>query len=47
MGKFAEDIRNLDVEIDRKQREMDNLDKENNRLKRELEDLKMKEAGYN
>ena len=46
MAKFAEEIRNLDVEMDRKQRNQENLDRENVRLAKELDDLRVRDAKY-
>ena len=40
MARFAEDIRMMDVEVDRKRREQETLDQENRRLGNELEDLR-------
>jgi len=47
MTKFAEELRQMDVEIDRKQRDQDNLDRRNQNLAKELELYKEKEARYN
>ena len=46
MSKFAEEISQLDVQIDRKQREQDMLDKENQGLKMQLDGLKHLEAKF-
>ena len=46
MTRFAEEIRQLDVQIDRKQREQELLDKENQALKQQLDALKHLEAKF-
>ena len=46
MTRFAEEIRQLDVQIDRKQREQDLLDQENQALKSQLDALKHLEAKF-
>ena len=46
MSRFAEEISQLDVQIDRKQREQDLLDKDNQALKLQLDGLKHLEAKF-
>jgi len=46
IDKFSEEIRQLEVLIDRKAREQETLDRENKVLKQELDEYRMKDAKY-
>jgi predicted RNase H-like nuclease (RuvC/YqgF family) len=46
IDKFSEEIRQLEVLIDRKAREQEALDRENKVLKQELDEYRMKDAKY-
>ena len=46
MARFADEIRMMDVEVDKKRREQENLDQHNRRLGTELEDLKHLHAKF-
>ena len=46
IDKFSEEIRQLEVLIDRKAREQDALERENKFLKQELDEYRMKDAKY-
>ncbi len=46
MSRFAEEIRQMDVEVDRRRREQDAQENENRRLRDELDDLKHLKAKF-
>ena len=46
MAKFADEIRQMDVEVDRRRREQEQLDSENRSLRQELEDMKHLQAKF-
>ena len=46
MARFAEEIRQMDVEVDRRRREQDAQEVENRRLKDELEQMHHLQAKY-
>jgi predicted RNase H-like nuclease (RuvC/YqgF family) len=46
MEKFADEIRSLEVLIDRKQREHEALDRENKQVQADLEEYKLKDSKY-
>lgn len=47
MEKFADEIRQLEVLMDRKAREHEALDRENKQVVYELEEFRLKDAKYN
>ena len=46
MARFADEIRQMDVEVDRRRREQDAQEIENRRLKDELEQMQHLQAKY-
>ena len=46
MARFAEEIRQMDIEVDRRRREQEALDAENKILKNELDDMKHLHAKF-
>ena len=46
MARFADEIRQLDVEVERKRREQEAADAENRRLSSDLEELKYLQSKY-
>lgn len=47
MQRFAEEIRQMDIEIDRKQREQEQLDRRNQMLQQDVDMYREKEIKYN
>jgi chromosome segregation ATPase len=47
MEKFSDEVRSLEVLIDRKQREHETLERDNHCLTQELDEFKMRESAYN
>ena len=47
MQRFAEEVRAMDIEIDRKQRDQDALDRRNQNLQKEVDMYREKDAKYN
>ena len=46
MARFADEIRQMDVEVERKRREQEAADAENRRLSSDLEELKYLQSKY-
>ena len=46
MARFADEIRQMDVEVERKRREQEAADAENRRLSSDLEELKYLQSTY-